>query len=105
MITDRGRALLLAHPDRIDNAVLEQFPDFMEFVGPAGPARGKRAPHPTRSKPSLQRRTPCCPPKKPSPSWSVRGRGAGSRAPYTNSRIDPLTREVPTSRLERCSGR
>ena len=30
-ITDRGRALLAAHPDRIDNAVLAQFAEFVEW--------------------------------------------------------------------------
>ena len=30
-ITDRGRALLAKRPDRIDNSILAQFPEFQEF--------------------------------------------------------------------------
>jgi restriction system protein len=31
VITERGRKVLQAHPDRVDNKVLEQFPEFLEF--------------------------------------------------------------------------
>jgi len=31
VITDRGRHILRAHPDRVDNRVLQQFPEFLEF--------------------------------------------------------------------------
>jgi restriction system protein len=31
VITDRGLHVLEAHPDRVDNKVLEQFPEFLEF--------------------------------------------------------------------------
>jgi restriction system protein len=33
-ITDRGRSVLEAHPDRVDLSVLRQFPEFHEFVRP-----------------------------------------------------------------------
>jgi restriction system protein len=33
-ITDRGKALLSKYPDRIDNSVLRQFPEFVAFVTP-----------------------------------------------------------------------
>ena len=38
-ITDRGRELLQAHPDRIDGNLLEQFPEFIEFKNRAGKKR------------------------------------------------------------------
>jgi restriction system protein len=31
VITDRGRELLQKHPERIDNSVLNQFPEFVAF--------------------------------------------------------------------------
>ncbi len=31
VITDRGLAVLAKHPDRVDNHILEQFPEFQEF--------------------------------------------------------------------------
>jgi hypothetical protein len=31
MSSDRGRRVLQAHPDRVDNKVLRQFPEFLEF--------------------------------------------------------------------------
>ena len=31
VITDRGRRVLSAHPDRVDNKVLQEFPEFLEF--------------------------------------------------------------------------
>ncbi len=38
-ITPRGAAILASHPDRIDNSVLRQFPEFRGFVD-AAPASG-----------------------------------------------------------------
>lgn len=40
-ITDRGRELLAAHPDGIDETVLMQFAEFRAFIAAAGP-RGPR---------------------------------------------------------------
>ena len=40
-ITDRGRELLAAHPDGIDETVLMQFAEFRAFVAASGP-RGPR---------------------------------------------------------------
>jgi len=34
-VTDRGRALLKEHPDKIDNKTLEQFPQFLAFKSPS----------------------------------------------------------------------
>ena len=31
VITDRGLKVLNEHPERVDNKVLEQFPEFLEF--------------------------------------------------------------------------
>ncbi|HUO55427.1 MAG TPA: restriction endonuclease, partial [Rhodoblastus sp.] len=36
VVTDRGRALLKSHPDRIDAKVLRKFPEFLEFQTPKG---------------------------------------------------------------------
>ena len=40
-ITDRGRALLAAHPDGVDETVLMQFAEFRAFIAASGP-RGPR---------------------------------------------------------------
>lgn len=42
-ITERGRAALLAHPDRIDAATLRNYPDFIRFVDRATEATGSTA--------------------------------------------------------------
>jgi restriction system protein len=45
-ITERGREVLAANPDRIDLTVLSQFPEFAEFRKPSTPRRARGAPSP-----------------------------------------------------------
>ncbi len=52
-ITDRGREVLAAHPDRIDNHVLSNFPEFREFK-----SRARAAPRPSATPDDASATTP-----------------------------------------------
>lgn len=54
-ITDRGREVLAANPERVDLTVLSQFPELAEFrKGSSSPRR--QEPHPCRSQSRTRRR-------------------------------------------------
>ena len=42
VITDRGAEVLRRHPDRVDNTVLEQFPEFREFINRSNESAPRR---------------------------------------------------------------
>src|SRR5690606_14275093 len=44
VITDRGAEVLRRHPNRIDNTVLERFPEFKEFVNRSNASVPRRRP-------------------------------------------------------------
>src|SRR5262249_20024096 len=59
VVTDRGKKLLAEHPDRIDNSVLRQFPEFLEFQAPKPESKPAEALVPTPAEePELLSATP-----------------------------------------------
>jgi restriction system protein len=53
-LTDRGRELLARAPERIDNSLLAQFPEFVAFKGRSrGAGRGDGSPAPTDPRPTV----------------------------------------------------
>jgi restriction system protein len=54
-ITERGRQVLRANPERVDNSVLAQFPEYEEFRARSGNGRRTKV-HPGRPAPTYARR-------------------------------------------------
>jgi len=57
-ITDRGRAVLAQNPRRLDNAFLDQFPEFRQFRNATRPPVASEAPEQNPAPSSLEAATP-----------------------------------------------